>query len=97
MCNLAVHLKFQDLISYATCIISNAIIPLIFALALVLFVWGVIKFVINDDEQTKKEEGRQFMLWGIIALSVMVSVWGLVKIVGNTFGIEYVIPQVKTP
>lgn len=95
MCPLAIHLKFQDLIAYATCILSNAIIPLIFALATVLFVWGVVKYVINNDEQAKKEEGRQFMLWGIIALSVMVSVWGIVKIVGNTFGIEYVIPQVK--
>ena len=78
MCNLAVHLKFQDLISYATCIISNAIIPLIFALALVLFVWGN-KFVINNDEQTKKKKVDS-LCSGVSLLFRMVSVWGLGKL-----------------
>ena len=54
MCNLAVHLKFQDLISYATCIISNAIIPPYFRSSFGIVRLGVIKFVINNDEQTKK-------------------------------------------
>ncbi len=98
MCSLLIaNIKFQDIISYAVCIINSAIIPLIIALALVMFVWGVIRFVINSDDQEQKEKGRQFMLWGIIALAVMVSVWGLVRIVGATFGIEYAIPQIKAP
>ena len=89
--------KFQDLACYITAIINNAIIPLIFALAVVMFVWGVVQYVINSDEEAKKEKGRQFMLWGLIALTVMVSVWGLVRILGTTFGIETnFIPQVKT-
>ncbi len=87
--------KLQDLLGYASCIINKSVIPLIFALAVAMFVWGVVQYVINDDEEAKKAKGRQFMIWGIIALTVMVSVWGLVKILGNTFGIEYAIPQVK--
>ncbi|MCX6752485.1 MAG: hypothetical protein NTZ87_03230 [Candidatus Nomurabacteria bacterium] len=87
--------KFQDVLIYATCIINKSVIPLIFALAVALFVWGVVQYVINSDEEAKKEKGRQFMIWGIIALAVMVSVWGLVNILGNTFGIEKTIPQVK--
>lgn len=87
--------KLQHLLVYVTCIISSAVIPLIFALAVAMFVWGVVQFVINSDEEAKKEKGKKFMLWGIIALTVMVSVWGLVRILGGTFGIEYAIPQVK--
>ncbi len=94
-CTLAGNPKLQDLLCYVTSIINGAVIPLIFALALVMFIWGVVQYVINSDEEAKKEKGKQFMLWGIIALTVMVSVWGLVKILGNTFGIEYIIPQVK--
>ena len=89
--------KFQDLLAYVTCIITKSVIPLIFALAVVLFVWGVVQFVINSDEEAKKEKGKQFMIWGIIALTVMVSVWGLVGILANTFDINTgFIPQVKT-
>ena len=89
--------KFQDVLGYITCIITKSVVPLIFALAIVMFVWGVVQYVINSDEEAKKEKGRQFMIWGIIALTVMVSVWGLVRVLGDTFGIDSTfIPQVKS-
>lgn len=94
-CSLAGTPKFQDLICYITRIINDSIIPLIFALAVVMFVWGVVQFVLNSDEEAKKAKGKQFMIWGIIALAVMISVWGLVGILGATFGFTTsVLPQV---
>ncbi|MEK7175276.1 MAG: pilin [Patescibacteria group bacterium] len=95
-CDLSglVNPKFQDYVQYITCIIGSAVIPLIFALALAMFIWGVVQYVIKDEEKAKKE-GQQFMLWGVIALAVMISVWGLVGILTNTFGIEFMIPQLK--
>lgn len=92
--------KFQDLITYIICLINSSIIPLIFTVAMVMFIWGVVNFfIINADEEAKREQGRQFMIWGIIALAVMLSVWGLVGIVGSTFGIKggNVLPQVTPP
>ena len=94
---LVANPKFQDLVCYVIGIINRSVIPLIFALALVMFIWGVVQYVINTSEEAKKEKGRQFMLWGIIALAVMVSVWGLVHIFGATFGIDFAIPHVKSP
>ena len=88
--------KLSDLLTYATCMIGTSVIPLLFVLAVASFVWGVVQYVINSDEEAKKAKGRQFMLWGIIALSVMVSIWGLVGILRNTFGIENFVPQVKS-
>ena len=96
LCNLVSnHAKFQDLLSYITCIISNYVISLIVGIAMVMFIWGVVQYVVNNDEEAKKEKGKQFMIWGIIGLAVMISVWGLVRIVGTTFGIDYAIPQLK--
>lgn len=93
-CELATNPKFDSLINFITCIISTSIIPLIFVLAFMLFMWGVVQYILNNEEEAKREKGKQFMLWGIIALFVMFSVWGLIKVLGNTFGIQYVIPQV---
>jgi hypothetical protein len=87
--------KLGDLFDYITCMISNSVVPLIFALAVVIFIWGVVQYVINTDDEAKRAKGKQFMLWGIIALAVMVSVWGLVDVLGNTFGVTGgVIPKV---
>ncbi|OGI57625.1 hypothetical protein A3B85_02515 [Candidatus Nomurabacteria bacterium RIFCSPHIGHO2_02_FULL_37_13] len=95
-CSLQGSPKFQDLACYITNIINNSVIPLIFAIATAFFVWGVVQFVINSDEEAKKEKGKQFMFWGIIALAVMISVWGLVAILGSTFGLNTsILPQVE--
>lgn len=67
--------------------ILNAIVPLLIALGVVYFVWGVISFVIAGDEEAKTK-GRDRMIFGIIGLAVIIGLWGLVKIVTNTFGLN---------
>jgi hypothetical protein len=95
-CSLLGNPTFQDLMCYITRIINDAVIPVIFAVATALFVWGAVKFfLINADEEKKRQEGKQFMLWGIIALAVMLTIWGLVGILGDTFGLNTsVLPRV---
>ena len=95
ICTLASNPKVGNLINYVTCLINKSVIPLIAALAVAMFMWGVVQYVINSDEEAKKAKGKEFMIWGIIGLAVMIGVWGLVKILGTTFGIEYAIPQLK--
>jgi hypothetical protein len=96
LCTLAANPKLQNLFVYASCIIGSSVIPLIFALAIASFVWGVVQYVINDTDENKKEKGRDFMIWGIIAITVMVSVWGLVGILGKTFNLNTnFVPQLK--
>lgn len=97
-CILGNNPNVQNVLNYGTCIINKSLIPLIFALAIIMFMWGVVQFVINSGEEAKKEKGRQFMIWGIIALTVMFSVWGIVSVLGTTFGIDSgIIPQIKSP
>ncbi len=91
------NVMLGDLFTYITCYIGRFVIPFIFSLALVTFVWGVVQFVINTDEEAKKAKGKQFMIWGIIALTVMVSVWSLVGILGSTFNLDTsILPKVRT-
>jgi uncharacterized membrane protein YidH (DUF202 family) len=53
---------------------------LIAGIALLVFFWGLVKFI-NTASAEGKAEGKNFMLWGVIALFVMVSVWGLVRFI----------------
>jgi len=61
----------------------NAIIPVLIALGVVYFVWGVITYVISSDEEAKKA-GRNRIIFGIIGLAVIIGLWGLVNLLRNT-------------
>lgn len=70
-------------------IINNILVPLLFAIAFIVFVWGAFKtFILGATDEKVKDDGKNLMLWGLIGFFVMVSVWGLVNILTNsvTFG-----------
>jgi hypothetical protein len=43
-------------------------------------------FFLNGTNESKREEGKQFAIWGILGMVVLLSVWGLVSILLSTFG-----------
>ncbi|MBI3572308.1 hypothetical protein HY091_02130 [Candidatus Kaiserbacteria bacterium] len=68
--------------------LNTVVVPLIFALAFVVFLWGVLKyFFLHGGDEAKRSEGRQFVVWGVLGMVVLVSVWGIVNILLSTLGI----------
>lgn len=68
--------------------ITNTLVPLVFAIALVVFIWGLfMSFILGGSDPEKQKQGRDLMLWGIVAFFVMVSVWGLVNVLSGILGI----------
>lgn len=59
----------------------KALVPLAIGVAVIVFIWGMIVFIGNSGSEEKRAEGRQRMIWGVIALFAIVSVWGLVGFV----------------
>lgn len=63
--------------------------PIIVALALMAFFWGLAMYVLNfSGEDKDKKKGRDMMVYGLLVLFVMVSVWGIVNILQSTFDIN---------
>ena len=67
--------------------ILNTIVPILVALGVIIFIWGVLTYVIADDEEAKSA-GRNRIIFGIIGLAVIIGLWGLVRILTNTFGVQ---------
>lgn len=68
--------------------IINLLIPIVFALAMLYFFWGLAQYILNSGDSGKQEEGRNKMIWGIVALFVMSAVWGLVNFLGTAVGVQ---------
>jgi amino acid permease len=85
----------NGILNFFSCSIISYVVPMLFALAVAAFIWGVIQTLLNPSNEEARKKGKSFMLWGIISLFVMLSVWGLVSILASTFGKTTVIPQVS--
>lgn len=65
--------------------IFELIIPFIFSLTLLVIIWKIIdSWIINADNTSKIDEGKQYVLWGVIVLVIMSSVWGILRLLRSS-------------
>lgn len=64
--------------------IVNPIILVMFGFAIVVFLWGIFKFVSSEEG---KEDGKRNMLWGMIGFFIMVSAYGIIAFIKSTIGV----------
>jgi len=63
--------------------IVNPLIRVLFAVALLVFLWGILQMLTGRDDAEKLVTGRRHMFWGIIGLAIMVSVFGIIQVIIN--------------
>ncbi|MFC1775682.1 hypothetical protein ACFLY0_02425 [Patescibacteria group bacterium] len=66
--------------------IINPLIGFLFALALVLFLWGIARFLFQANDENAREQGKKHIMWGLFGMFIMISVMGIVTFLANTFG-----------
>jgi|CXWL01.1.fsa_nt_gi hypothetical protein len=75
-------------------IINNVLVPVVFALAFIVFIFGVFRYFISGGhDEEARDKGKQLMFFGIIGFFVMVSVWGLVNIIVGSVGLNNAPPN----
>lgn len=81
----------QQLTNIASSIVTfiNVVaVPLIFAVAFIVFLFGVFRYYIaGGANPEKRKEGTQLIVYALIGFAVMIVVWGLVNVIIGTLGI----------
>lgn len=86
-----------DAANLITTIINSVLVPLVFAVAFIVFIWGVFSyFIAGTEKEEAKEKGKQLMLYGIVGFFVMVAVWGLVNVLLGTFQLNQNLPPLPS-
>lgn len=65
-------------------VLINPAIKGLFLVALLTFLWGVLKFVQNADDEGARGEGRKVIMWGVIGMAIMVAAGGIIRIALGT-------------
>jgi len=75
--------------------IFDLILPILFTLAFVVFVWGIVKFInaLGKGDETGVSEGKKVIGWGIIALVAMIFLFSAALFLRNEFGFQGTTPQ----
>lgn len=86
-------LRFSRVVGY--------LIPLVLAFALLIFLFGLARFLLRADNEIERRRGQRIMVWGVAILFVMSSIWGIISFIGqnlliNQGGIANS-PQVNLP
>ena len=64
-----------------------SVIPVLMVLATVVFLWGVVMYVIAGGDEEKLGRAKGYIVAGIIGLFVMLAVWGIVNALAGTLGL----------
>ena len=64
---------------------SRALLPIFFAIPLLVFFIGLGKFIarLGKGNEEALEEGKRLIKWGIIAMFIVASIWGIVAALQN--------------
>ncbi len=63
---------------------NSVLIPAIFALAFIVFLWGMFKtFILGGGNEEKQKEGKQLIMYSLLGFVIMVSFWGIVTLIVN--------------
>ena len=73
--------------------LNGTLVQFFFALALLIFIYNVIRyFIVDKDSYDKKEKARRYMIWSITGFVLMVTVWGIVNMFVTGLSLNREIP-----
>jgi hypothetical protein len=68
--------------------LADLTVVLLSTLALVVFIWGVVVFIAQGENETAREEGKKKMVFGVLGLFAIVTLWGIVYLVQVMLGVN---------
>jgi Type IV secretion system pilin len=73
--------RLQAFATSISSLINNVAVPLLTAVAFIVFLWGVFNyFILGGADDEKRTKGRTFVMYGIIGFVLIFSIWGIVNV-----------------
>ena len=65
----------------------NTIIPVLVGIAMLIFFFGLGRYVYESSDAHGHTQGKELIVWGLIAMFVLVSVWGILAVVRSSLNL----------
>ena len=65
-------------------VIVTPIVYLLFAVAIVVFLIGIVQLIAKADDEQARKDGQRNIAYGILGLVIMTGAWGLIYFIDGT-------------
>lgn len=80
----------QNIFSSVGVFLNDVVLPLILAIAFIVFITNVVRFfIIGGSNEDGRENAKNLAIYGIGAFVLIVAFWGIVTFFTNTFGFNF--------
>jgi Type IV secretion system pilin len=79
-------MTLEQIIKNVNTNIVNPLIYLALAVAVVIFLWGLVSYFQNIDNSEERAQGIRHMIYGVIGLVIMISFKAIITIIKNVIG-----------
>ncbi len=80
-----------SLISTVSRVLLDPFIALVFAVAFIVFMWGVAQFLYHlNVGDGGNHDGKMHMFYGVIGMFIMTAAWTFLKIIDSTVGSNFI-------
>lgn len=79
--------------------IANTLIPVMFALVIIFFLWGIVQFfrAQASGDPKAKDNAKTLLIWGVVAIAVAFTIFGLVNWLAGAVGVSPTSTPPTTP
>jgi hypothetical protein len=77
-------MTFEILVGQIISVI-NVLVALLGSVALVIFLWGAVRFLYLSGDSHDKQGQKELLGWGLVALFVLVSIFGILQLLQGIF------------
>ena len=81
-------MTIEELLMQAYDDILRPVSILLFVVAFVIFIWGLVESIRDSEGDEDKTKEKKNMIWGLVGMVIMVSVFGIINIIVGTIGAE---------
>ena len=66
--------------------IGLSLIPFLGAIAFLMFVWGVARFIKSAGSEKEIKESKNLLIWGVVGMFALIAIWGIISFLQSEFG-----------
>lgn len=68
--------------------IVNPLILLVFSIALLVFIFGIVRFIASGGDEEVRTTAKRHILYGLLGMFIMFSAFAIVRLITGVFGID---------